>query len=197
MSIKVIDNNGKVLEELKIDSEKTSENLSNSLYLLKNYQNHQARQKSASCKTRGQVRGGGAKPYKQKGTGRARRGTNRTPLRVGGGVVFGPRPIKRHMKANKKFIHNVIVEALMANQEKIKFIKTDKITTKAAKSLVQDENKRILLLVGEENQILIKAFRNLRNCVINNPKHIKAEEIINASDIFIDYNEKAILEGVK
>lgn len=72
------------------------------LYEVVNYQLAKKRSGCASTKNRSNVRGGGAKPYRQKGTGRARAGTSRSPLCVGGGVVFGPHPRNFSFKVNKK-----------------------------------------------------------------------------------------------
>lgn len=197
MSIQVIDKNGKVIEEIelssKVDIEK-QDDISHMLYLVKNYQNHQARQKSACTKTRAEVRGGGAKPYKQKGTGRARRGTNRTPLRVGGGVIFGPRPIKRIMKVNNQVVKRTIQDIILLKGDKVKFIKTDDVTLKEAKKIIQDEKKSILVISNPQNNALIYAFRNFQNCNIVTSSNISIERMVAAELILIDYQEKSIVE---
>src|SRR5215203_5255267 len=71
-----------------------------------------ARQGTHSTKTRGEVRGGGRKPYRQKGTGRARQGSNRAPQFTGGGVVHGPRPRDHEMRVNKKMKRGALRSAL-------------------------------------------------------------------------------------
>ena len=67
---------------------------------------------NASTKSRGKVSGGGAKPYRQKGTGNARQGTRRSPLRVGGGVIFGPSPRVASLKCSKTIIKKSILESI-------------------------------------------------------------------------------------
>ena len=79
-----------------------NESFSHILYLLNGYQLKNAREIKASVKNRSSISGGGAKPYKQKGTGSARRGSNRTHLRRGGAVAFGPRPRVLDLSINKK-----------------------------------------------------------------------------------------------
>ena len=86
------------------------ENFSNQNYLYDTFFKASLRQGSASTKTKGEVSGGGAKPYKQKGTGHARRGSNRTPLRRGGGVIFGPKPRSYVKKMNAKLLIKVYFE---------------------------------------------------------------------------------------
>ena len=87
---KIITEKMSKIEDSKIDIDSNTEDVDYSfLYELAKYHNADERVGLASCKNRSAVRGGGAKPYKQKGTGRARRGTNNTPLRRGGGVIFG------------------------------------------------------------------------------------------------------------
>lgn len=172
-----------------------SENLSHILYLVNNYQNHQKWQKSACTKTRSEVRGGGAKPYKQKGTGRARRGTNRSPLRVGGGVIFGPKPIKRKMKINKDIIRSAIRLAIQSKYPQVKIIQSNGIDFKSAKTLIQSyQDKKILVLASIENESLIKAFRNFENCLLASAKNVRVVQILKSDLILIDETEKGILE---
>src|SRR5262245_29467019 len=76
------------------------------------------RQGSASTKTRGQVRGGGAKPWRQKGTGRARAGSSRSPIWAGGGTVFGPQPRKYTFKVNRKERRAALRSALSVHAER-------------------------------------------------------------------------------
>ena len=85
-------------------SDKNERSLEHVVYLAQKKHNADLRSGTASCKTRAEVRYTNAKPFKQKGSGRARRGTNRTPLRRGGGVIFGPKPRSFSSKLNKKVL---------------------------------------------------------------------------------------------
>ena len=102
-------------EELKLNVLEKSRNYLVHKDLLR-HQNLQ-RQGSSSTKTRSEVRGGGRKPWKQKGTGRARAGSNRSPLWKGGGVIFGPKPKTVSLKLNKKE-RRLALQTLLYNKKK-------------------------------------------------------------------------------
>ncbi len=125
------------------------------------------RQGSASTKTRGLVRGGGAKPYKQKGTGRARQGSKRSPLLVGGGTIFGPTPRDYSQKVNtkvaKKAIHSVVVDKLQAGKLHVFEKLNSSGKTKEMFQLLSERNLLPALVVAAEiDSPAILASRNLR-----------------------------------
>ena len=119
--------------------------------------------------TRGKVRGGGKKPWRQKGTGRARQGTIRAPHWRGGGVVFGPHPRNYDFKVNKKEIKLGIRSALSAKLADEQLIVVDKLefeqpSTKAAVAVLKAlevEGKRVTLVVNDENVNAFLSFRNI------------------------------------
>ena len=132
--------------------------------------NHLAnkRQGTASTKTKGLVRGGGRKPYKQKGTGRARAGSIRSPLWKGGGTVFGPRPRDYSYKLPKKVKWTALSSALSAKYADGEVIVIDDLTiteprTKAVKGLLDSLGlkKNVLIIVPEKNVALELAARNI------------------------------------
>jgi large subunit ribosomal protein L4 len=127
------------------------------------------RQGTHKSKERSEVRGGGRKPYRQKGTGNARRGTNRSPVMVGGGTIFGPRPHRYYLDIPKKAARLARKSALSlkAKENEITIVEDfsfDKPRTKdmvdVIKSLKLDSTKT-LLLVSEKNEALYKSGRNL------------------------------------
>ncbi len=130
-----------------------------------------ASQRAGSANTRGrsEVRGGGAKPWRQKGTGRARVGTIRSPLWKGGGVTFGPKPRDYSFKVNKKEKKLALKSVLSAKAREKKVLILDKLTisepsTKKAFELLSklkiDKNKVTLVLSPEEEKVYL-SFRNL------------------------------------
>ena len=127
-----------------------------------------SRQASATTKTRGEVRGGGKKPWKQKGTGRARFGSTRNPIWRHGGIVFGPRGNENYSKKlSKTSKHVALRQALtLANQDKkilVSDIKTTGKTTEVAKFLAAkkcSEKDRVLLVVDEKAPELMRATNN-------------------------------------
>ena len=121
-----------------------------------------------NTKTRGQVRGGGKKPWRQKGTGRARQGTIRAPHWRGGGVVFGPHPRNYYFKVNKKEIKLGIRSALSAKLADEQLIVVDKLefdapSTKAAVAVLKalEVEGRCTLVVTDENVNAFLSFRNI------------------------------------
>ena len=132
--------------------------------------NHLAnkRQGCAATKTRGLVRGGGKKPYRQKGSGRARAGSNRSPLWKGGGTVFGPQPRDYSYKLPKKVKWTALSSALTVKFNDGEVVVIDEIAvsepkTKIVKGLLEGLglNKNILIIVPEKNRALELAARNL------------------------------------
>src|SRR3954469_7335193 len=125
------------------------------------------RQGTHATRTRGMVRGGGSKPWRQKGTGRARQGTIRAPQWTGGGVVFGPSPRHYTVKVNRKARKAALRSALSLHAERGSLFGLDAgafsdPSTKQAAGLLEDRRGgSVLLLLGSEEALVAKSFRNL------------------------------------
>lgn len=131
------------------------------------------RQGTKSTLTRTEVRGGGRKPWKQKGTGRARQGSIRSPQWVGGGVVFAPKPRDFSQKINKKMKIAATISALsakVANQEMFVVDKFDfaEAKTKLAAMMLQAFNikSKVLVVVEDDNQTVMRACANIENVTV-------------------------------
>lgn len=152
-----------------------------------------SRQASATTKTRGEVRGGGKKPWKQKGTGRARFGSTRNPIWRHGGIVFGPRGNENYSKKlSKTSKHVALRQALtLANQDKkilVSDIKTTGKTAEVAKFLAAkkcSEKDRVLLVVDEKAPELMRATNNLANALLVRAQYLSVYYILNADKIVI------------
>ena len=152
-----------------------------------------SRQASATTKTRGEVRGGGKKPWKQKGTGRARFGSTRNPIWRHGGIVFGPRGNENYSKKlSKTSKHVALRQALtLANQDKkilVSDIKTTGKTAEVAKFLAAkncSEKDRVLLVVDEKTPELMRATNNLANALLVRAQYLSVYYILNADKIVI------------
>ena len=124
------------------------------------------RQGTASTKTRGEVRGGGAKPWRQKGTGRARAGTNTSPVWRGGGVVFGPKPRDYSYKTPKKVRRLAIRMALSARMAEGNLVVVDKfdmpeIKTKEFVNVMGNFSfENCLVIIGEDSETVKRSARN-------------------------------------
>jgi large subunit ribosomal protein L4 len=122
-----------------------------------------------STKTRAEVSGGGAKPWRQKGTGRARAGSNRSPIWVGGGVALGPKPRKYNQRTPKKMVKLALRSALSDRAADGKVIVVDAWdfgdtpSTKAAKAALATlgTQGRVLVVLGRDDAVAARSFRNL------------------------------------
>jgi large subunit ribosomal protein L4 len=148
---------------------------------------------TSSTKTRSDVRGGGKKPWRQKGTGRARAGTTRSPIWRGGGIVFGPHPRDYSFSVPKKVRKKALISVLSMKlkEDKMLILKDfpmEKISTKAFKSVVDLFGfKKVLFVLDQENEYLLKSSRNIRNI-----KMIRSEGI-NVYDV-LNYEHLVLLE---
>jgi large subunit ribosomal protein L4 len=159
-----------------------------------------ARQGTHSTKTRGEVRGGGRKPYRQKGTGRARQGSTRAPQFVGGGVVHGPKPRDYSQRTPKKMKAGALNGALSdrARHGRIHvlsaFIKGDEPSTKAAKATLAriTDRRRVLAVVGREDEVAWLSLRNLPNVHLLTPGQLNTYDVMVSDDVV--FTEAALAE---
>lgn len=147
---------------------------------------------TAHTKTRGEIRGGGTKPWKQKGTGRARAGSIRSPLWVGGGITFGPRANTVKLALPTKMKHSALISALSAKRESgaVKVIKNiEKLEPKTkivANLLAKLETKgKTLLVISQKNQNIKLAIRNIKEISVSTPQNLSAYEILKSRNLLL------------
>ena len=143
---------------------------------------------SATTKQRGEVRGGGKKPWRQKGTGRARFGSIRNPIWRGGGIVFGPRGNENYTKKISKTSKRVALrQALTVQADKVLVaeIKTTGKTAEVAKFLKENKLNRRVLIVAEKTDELIRATNNISEALLVSPMYLNVFNILNADHIVI------------
>jgi large subunit ribosomal protein L4 len=140
---------------------------------------------TASTKTRHDVRGGGKKPWRQKGTGRARSGTTRSPIWRGGGIVFGPHPRDYSYSIPKKVRKKALISVLSmkCKEDKMMILRDfpmEKISTREFKSVVDLFGfKKALFVIDSENMVLLKSSRNLRNVKMIRSEGINVYDVLN------------------
>jgi large subunit ribosomal protein L4 len=149
------------------------------------------RTSSATTLQRGEVRGGGKKPWKQKGTGRARFGSSRNPIWRGGGIVFGPRGNENYSKRlSTKSKRVAVKQALsLANEAKkisVQEVKTTGKTSEVAKFLAANKfTRRTLIVVEEKTPELLRATSNIQNVIVVRSTYLNVYHILNADHIVI------------
>lgn len=159
------------------------------------------RQGTASTKTRSEVSGGGRKPYRQKGTGRARQGSIRAPHYPGGGIVFGPHPRSYSIKMNKKERRLALKSALSYKVIESELIIVDKFdaNTSKTKDMVSilnnlKLNKKTLIVVDELTENLILSTRNLKNIILIAANEINVLDVVSADNMLITQDAVKMVE---
>ena len=161
------------------------------------------RKYTASTKTKSEVRGGGRKPWRQKGTGNARAGSIRSPLWVGGGVSFGPKPRIVNKKINKKERKLAILSSLYLKKQELIFINQsifDEFNTIKTKNIVKcinnlglKETDKILFILPSSNTSFWLASRNLKNIEITTGNSLNIEQILKTKYIVLSNSSLEII----
>jgi large subunit ribosomal protein L4 len=150
------------------------------------------RQGTASTKTRAEVRGGGRKPWRQKGTGRARAGSNRSPLWRGGGVIFGPKPRDYTIKMNRKERRLALRTAFQSRVEDLVVVQdfADQLSRPKTKEMIQaltrwgvEPNSKVLLIVAERNETVYLSARNIEKLRMISANNLNVFDVLNADKI--------------
>jgi large subunit ribosomal protein L4 len=154
-----------------------------------------------SAKSRGLVAGGRGKPWRQKGTGRARAGTIRAPQFVGGGVAFPPQPRSYEVKVNKKAYRSALRGALSAHAAAgtlgvVDGSAFDEPSTKKAVEFLASwgKDQPVLVVANEDESALVKSFRNLERVVVVQPAEVEVAAIVWAQSLLVS---EAALEAVQ
>ncbi len=164
------------------------------MHLALRRQLNNARQGSACAKTRAEVSGGGKKPWKQKGTGRARAGSLRSPLFAGGGVIFGPKPRSYAFNMPQKARQLAIKSALSARSEQMVVVKDFSTITEPKTKLMVNALKSLkvtgkILIVAdvkaEENKNLELSARNIPSVKIILPSNLNVKDLLEADSVVI------------
>lgn len=160
------------------------------------------RQGTQSAKTRAEVRGGGRKPWRQKGTGHARQGSTRAPQWTGGGVVFAPKPRDYSMKLNKKEKANAMKSVLTSKVNEEKFIvldefKLDEIKTKKFVEVMNNlEVAKALVVTKDNDQNLVLSAKNVPNVKTALTNTINVYDILKYDTVVITKDAVAAIEEV-
>jgi large subunit ribosomal protein L4 len=151
-------------------------------------------QGTVSTKTRSEVRGGGRKPWRQKGTGRARAGSNRSPLWKGGGVIFGPKPKTVHLKLNKKERRLALQTLLYSKKNNILLIENlenqipdskTKTFLKICKECSVNLDQKVLVIVSEKTNSLKLSTQNLKNVELISASNLNTFSLLKAKQIIL------------
>lgn len=183
------------------NSTKTTDKSNYIIYRAVQVQTTNERQGTACTKTRAEVRGGGRKPWKQKGTGRARAGSNRSPLWKGGGVTFGPKPKEYSQKINRKEWRLSLRLLLLKKQENISVIENLNLNSFKTKDLAKvlseignNPAEKTVIIVPEIKEYLSRASKNLKNIKVLQANCLNMKELLLAKSIIIAKESLKIIE---
>jgi large subunit ribosomal protein L4 len=193
---------GKAALDLKVAKEASAQDLIHRAVVR---QLANARQGTASTLTRAEVAGGGRKHYKQKGTGRARQGSIRTPLRPGGGVVFGPKPRSYTLAMNRKERRLALRTALMSRITDITVVKgfgagletpKTKEITAALQRLGIDAGAKVLLVLDGATEAVRRSVRNLEKVKLIAADQLNVFDLLHANNLVVSEEALAKIQEV-
>lgn len=193
---------GKASLDLKVAKETTAVDLMHRAVLR---QQAHSRQGTASTLTRAEVRGGGRKPYKQKGTGRARQGSIRTPLRPGGGIVFGPKPRTYKLAMNRKERRLALRTALMARIDDVIVVKDFGAALEAPKTrevvdalgrLGVAADAKVLIVLSAPSEVVRRSVRNLEKVKLITADQLNVFDLLNANSLVLGEEAVATIQEV-
>ena len=160
------------------------------------------RQGTKAAKSRGMVEGGRAKPWRQKGTGRARQGTTRAPQFKGGGVVFPPTPRDYSVKVNRKALKAALRSALSDHAQAGTLAHIDAAefkepSTRMAVDLLAKWGQQTptVIVVGEEEEALAKSFRNLDKVLVTVPSELEVAQVVWARSLVVSQSALELVQG--
>jgi large subunit ribosomal protein L4 len=180
------------INQLKLNILESSGNYLLHKDLLRHYNSQ--KQGTVSTKTRSEVRGGGRKPWRQKGTGRARAGSNRSPLWKGGGVTFGPKPKTISLKSNKKERKLALQTLLYNKRNHILIIENleNQLNTHKTKNFLKicqncgiNSDQKVLVIVSKKTVPLKLATQNLKNVELISASNLNTFSILKAKQIIL------------
>ena len=203
-TVKVYNMSGQVTGEVEL-SEDVFGIEANNQAIYASIKNHlgNVRQGTQSALTRGEVSGGGKKPYRQKGTGSARQGSTRTPHYYHGGVAFAPKPRSYRTAINKKVRRLAILSALSQKAQDdavivVDGLEMDEIKTKTFKAFLDAVNVsgKALVVTPELNDNIVKSARNIPGIQTTIASILSAYDVVNANTFIVDKAALAKLEEV-
>ena len=161
-----------------------------------------ARQMTAKTKKRHEVAGGGKKPWRQKGTGRARAGSSRSPLWVGGGKVFGPDGNQNYTVSQNKKAHMLALKTVLSQKAVKGLIVVDSLALKSisTKAFAKDLSAlkvegKTLVIVPEKNDKLVKSAQNITSVTLRAVNDISVYDVLDATNLIISKEDVKTLEG--
>ncbi len=202
-TVSVLNMEGKEVEKLELNDNifgvEINEHLVHLAVVSQLANNRQGTQKA---KTRSEVRGGGRKPWRQKGTGHARQGSTRSPQWAGGGVVFAPTPRDYSLKMNKKERRAALKSVLTSRVQENKLIvldelKLDEVKTKAMQNVLNNLNvSKALVVLADNDANVVLSTRNIPDVVTALPNTINVYDVLKYNTVILTKASAAAIEEV-
>ena len=182
---------GKAAIDLKVAKPETASHIVHRALVR---QMNNARQGTLASKTRSEVRGGGKKPWRQKGTGRARAGSNRSPLWRGGGVIFGPKPRDFDVKMNRKERRLALRTAFQSRVDDLVVVQSfaDQLSSPKTKEVLSamdrwgvEPDQKVLMITAEKSEIIYRSIRNVAKIKLILATNLNAYDIVLADRLIV------------